>query len=454
MESTRTVCVAAVPSLDANRVPEIIGAVTVLTILATIAVVLRFFARSVQSAQYGYDDWLMVVALIGQYIFSAIQYLAVQHGFGHHILMLDVPDVVMYGKLFFTDACIFPIAMTPLKLSILWFYHRIFPIRKFTISCIAIAAVTVAWLIASLVAQFLLCRPFQYFWDKSIPGGTCINIKHVAYFITSPPDILTSIAILILPIPSLWGLQMQRRRKLAISGIFLLASLSVVPSPFGLDQLIWVNSSVVGSVIRVPLLAQLNTADASYSTVSSGLWLNVEISIGIFSACLPLLRPLVSRAFPSQIRSRFSKSRTGSQRLQDLEANGKISGSGSGNKLSGSKSGNSGSKSGGLSSMNKERLEAGGGKSAHAHVRGLSDEGIYAGQNRKQPHRGWLYNVGAGGGRGSRSRGSEQGSEEDMVPMGKIQVRHEVEWERQGEGESDERGDERGEGKEGIGEGR
>lgn len=213
---------------------------------------------------------------------------AVQHGFGHHILMLDVPDVVMYGKvcsfgqdslrppsklvpvkltvslqLFFTDAIVFVLAMTPLKLSILWFYHRIFPIRKFTISCIAIAAVTIAWLIAYLVSQFLLCRPYQYFWDKSIPGGTCINIRHVAYFITSPPDILTNIAILILPIPSLWGLQMQRRRKLAISGIFLLASLWVVPSPFTSDQLIWVKSSVVGSIIRVPLLAQLNTADAS-----------------------------------------------------------------------------------------------------------------------------------------------------------------------------------------------
>ena len=107
--------------------------------------------------------------------------------------------------------------------------------------------------------------------------------------------------------------------------------------------------------------------------------------------------------------------------------------------------------------MNKEKLEGGMNKGGvNGHVRGLSDEGIYAGMDRRQPHRGWLYSVGAGGGRGSKSRGSEQGSEEDMVPMGKIQVRHEVEWEREGEGEreSDERGDKRGEGKEGIGEGR
>ncbi|KAL8726228.1 MAG: hypothetical protein Q9166_006853 [cf. Caloplaca sp. 2 TL-2023] len=127
--------------------------------------------------------------------------------------------------------------------------------------------------------------------------------------------------------------------------------------------------AVLGSIIRVPFLYQLNTADASYTAVNSGIWLNVEIAIGILSASLPLMRPLVSRVFPSQIKSLISKSRSGSQRLQDLEASGKISGSRSG-KLSGSRRG---------------------------HVTGLSDSGIYAGQTKKQPHKSW-YNTKTGKG--------------------------------------------------------
>lgn len=138
------------------------------------------------------------------------------------------------------------------------------------------------------------------------------------------------------------------------------------------------------------------------TTTSAGLWLNVEVSIGILSACLPLLRPLLSRAFPSQLRSRFSKSRTGSHRLQDLEgASGKVSGPRSG--------GN------------------------HIHTKGLSDSGIYAGQNKKQPHKSWYNNIAAAKSSKGTGRGSEEGSEEDMVPMGKIQVRHDVEWEREQE---------------------
>ncbi|KAL8767561.1 MAG: hypothetical protein Q9209_005978 [Squamulea sp. 1 TL-2023] len=384
-------CVAAVPWLGHNRGPEVIGALTTLTILAAVAVALRFLARSISGSKYGWDDWLILFALVWEFGMSTTQLFAVHYGFGRHMLMLDGYQVTQFSKLFFTTGTIFSVACTALKFSVLAFYHRIFPIRKFTVYCIIIAAIVVAWFIAFVVTQFVTCQPFEYWWDKSIPGGHCINGKHVGYYITSPPDILTNIAILVLPIPWLWDLQMQTRRKIAITCIFILGSFAAL-----------------GSIIRVPYLHQLNFNDPSYSVVSPGIWLNVEIAIGILSASLPLMRPLFSRAFPSQVLSRWSRSRTnGSQRLRDLEASGKISGSNSG-KMSGSR---------------------------NSHVKGLGDNGIYAGQNKKQPHKSW-YNAKAAKGSskgGGTGRGSEGGSEEDMVPMGNIQVRQDVEWEREQE---------------------
>lgn len=64
MESTRTICVAAAPWLGQTRVHEILGAVTTLIFLATVAVVLRFIARGIQAAPYGWDDWLILFALV------------------------------------------------------------------------------------------------------------------------------------------------------------------------------------------------------------------------------------------------------------------------------------------------------------------------------------------------------------------------------------------------------
>lgn len=52
-----------------------------------------------------------------------------------------------------------------------------------------------------------------------------MNTTTIGFYVVSAPDIITNLVILILPIPYLWGLQMQTRRKVAITIIFLLGSL-------------------------------------------------------------------------------------------------------------------------------------------------------------------------------------------------------------------------------------
>ncbi|KAI4167394.1 MAG: hypothetical protein LQ343_007247 [Gyalolechia ehrenbergii] len=351
--NTREICVDALPWLGHDRSPEYFGAVTVLLILSTLAVVLRFLARSIARSSYGYDDWIMLFALVWEYGLCICSYFSIHNGSGKHILMVDLDEILNFGKLFFTGTLLFAVGCFALKLSILFFYHRIFAVRKFTIWCIAIGIVSVAWFIAFIVSQFLICRPVECFWDKSIPDCKCVNATHIGLFVTSPPDILTNIALLILPIPWLWNLQMRRGKKIAITFIFLLDSI-----------------------------------------VNSAIWINVELAIGIVSACLPLMRPLASHAFPSEIRSRFYRSgrSSGSHRLPD-----------SGNRKSGS------------------RINAIG-----------SDGGIYAGGSgtgSKKGPKSWYNNITAV----TRTADGEigEGSEEDMVPMGRIQVRSDLEWEQE-----------------------
>lgn len=116
-------------------------------------------------------------------------------------------------KTFFCSAVIFGVSATAMKLSILFFYHRIFSIRRFTIASSIIGIVVLAWFISYMAFQFFGCRPLAYQWDKTIPGGHCIDFRHEAYYGTSPPDIATNIAILVLPIPYLWKLQMAAAKK-------------------------------------------------------------------------------------------------------------------------------------------------------------------------------------------------------------------------------------------------
>ena len=127
--------------------------------------------------------------------------------------------------------------------------------------------------------------------------------------------------------------------------------------------------------------------------VNSGIWLNVECNIGIVSACLPILRPLFSKTFPGSVRSKLYRSRlsgygTGSQRLPDVEKGDRLSTLGGSTNVSG------GSGVGGNS----------------------------------QNHKTW-YNAAA---TAKTTRNGDSGSDcsqEEMVPMGRIAVRHDLDWE-------------------------
>ncbi|KAI4188991.1 MAG: hypothetical protein LQ346_005198 [Caloplaca aetnensis] len=282
------------------------------------------------------------------------------------------------------------IAALALKFSILYFYHRIFAVPKFTIWCTIIAIVTLAWFIAFVIASFLTCRPLKCSWDPTGPTCKCFDFRKIGYYITTPPDILTNLAILVLPMPWLWGLQMKMKRKLAVTFIFLLGSFSAA-----------------GSVVRIPFLSELKVNDIAYSAVDLGIWINVEIGLGIVSGCLPVMRPLFSAAFTSQLRSRFSKyskSRSGgSERLPD---------------------------------SNDPSSHPSSNAKVPAHRINRLDSGdLYTGPPHKQ-QKTWYNNLNASGARTSTRDDGEsgQGSEEEIIPMGRIQVKHDLEWEQEGPG--------------------
>ncbi len=79
-------------------------------------------------------------------------------------------------------------------------------------------ALTVAYIITIILETLLICRPFAYFWDKSI-HGTCGN-QVVTYLTAGIFNLFIDVIIVVLPMPMLWGLQLPWARKFALTGIF------------------------------------------------------------------------------------------------------------------------------------------------------------------------------------------------------------------------------------------
>lgn len=64
MSFASQLCGNAIPSLKDSRGPEIIAAIVVIMVLATLAVVLRLGSRKISAAEFGKDDFLIVLALV------------------------------------------------------------------------------------------------------------------------------------------------------------------------------------------------------------------------------------------------------------------------------------------------------------------------------------------------------------------------------------------------------
>lgn len=74
------------------------------------------------------------------------------------------------------------------------------------------------------------CVPFNYSWNKSLKGGHCYQFS-VVYVIGLVLNLVTDVAILVVPIPIIWGLQLNSKSKKALTGLFLLGGLYVFQSP-------------------------------------------------------------------------------------------------------------------------------------------------------------------------------------------------------------------------------
>lgn len=84
--------------------------------------------------------------------------------------------------------------------------------------------IIVAWTIATILAGCLICRPFAYNWDKSIPGGSCGD-QVTSFTITGVINLVTDVIVLLLPMRPLYQLQMATYKRVTLVAVFGLGTL-------------------------------------------------------------------------------------------------------------------------------------------------------------------------------------------------------------------------------------
>ncbi|KAI7913663.1 CFEM domain-containing protein [Pyricularia oryzae] len=259
--------------------------------ISPLFVILRMSARFMLMNQggaavaVGEDDWFILAALVVGVPNTVIivSGLVDSGGLGLDIWRLDPETINSFGKYFYATAIMYFAEVTLLKMSLLWFYLRIFPSRGVRLALWATIAFNIAFGITFFLLGVLQCQPISYFWTKwdGEHEGTCVDINTVAWS-NAGISIALDIWMLAVPLSQLQALRLNWKKKVGVALMFCVGTLVTVVSVLRLQSL-------------VAFARSDNPTMDSWDVTS---WSVIEINVGIMCTCLPSLRLLLVRIFP------------------------------------------------------------------------------------------------------------------------------------------------------------
>ena len=233
-------------------------------------------------------------------------------GLGRHDT--DIPNSWLTGlqQTEYAFTILYNPALMATKTSILIFYLRM---ARNTQKLLRIASwVTLAIVnIAGVVLTFLnvfQCNPPRAAYVPNTPGR-CISIVTL-YLCSAPVNVITDLAILVLPIPVLTGMRLPQRQKTVLVLTFALGIFVTVVDVIRIYYLQQAANSQSFDQAR------LGTGlDFSWNASTALMWSAVEVNVGIICACIPTLKPLIKQILPSMITDR---SRSGTDKTTSFDS--------------------------------------------------------------------------------------------------------------------------------------
>lgn len=178
-----------------------------------------------------------------------IAILGVHYGIGKHVLKVGVTNTVkaitvcimpfgvsnigpamadFRAQITFALELIYVICHLAIKLSLLFLYRAVLTLRnpRFKAAWYAVGAYVLAFTAASILWYLFQCTPIHYFWDgvNGLKQGHCVNLKAEVLSV-AVLNALADVLLLILPIPTLWNLQLPLKQRVGLCMVFFLGTL-------------------------------------------------------------------------------------------------------------------------------------------------------------------------------------------------------------------------------------
>ncbi|TKW55229.1 hypothetical protein CTA1_9419 [Colletotrichum tanaceti] len=135
--------------------------------------------------------------------------------------------------------------------------------------------------LAFIFVSLFRCQPISLAWTfwTGKATGKCIGIVYVALS-HAGINIALDLCMLILPATQIWGMNLARRKKIAVISMFSLSLFITIVS-----------------AIRIPALLDFrkDPLNPTVAMMPIVIWSGVELNVGIFIACIPSIRQFFVR---------------------------------------------------------------------------------------------------------------------------------------------------------------
>ncbi|OAA62549.1 major facilitator superfamily transporter monosaccharide [Niveomyces insectorum RCEF 264] len=299
-----------------DRGTSVFAVATATLVLSALFVFSRLVCRLAIVRRVGWDDYFIIASLLLAFgLCFTIDY-GTRKGLGRYDSHIPADDRSSLRRSEYVFSILYNPALMATKTSILIFYLRL---SKNTQQLLRLGSYAVLAIvnIAGIVLTFLnifQCRPVSTAFDQV--NGRCIPLL-TEFICSAPVNIVTDLAILALPIPVLTSMRLPRRQKTILVltfGLGIFITVVDVVRIYYLQQAI----NVVHTTISTdPNSIFGNSEDFSWNASLSLMWSSVEVNVGITCACIPTLKPLIIKIFPSMLLDSDESTHLASSRTRE-----------------------------------------------------------------------------------------------------------------------------------------
>ncbi|KAJ5375606.1 Serine hydrolase FSH [Penicillium concentricum] len=173
--------------------------------------------------------------------------------------------------------------------------------------CVVVIGVQIGAGIAIVVSLNMQCIPHSAIWDITILATSKCFDLYKLQVASASIQLISDVAILLLPQQVIWSLKMTWRKRMGVSFIFGLGLLACISAVFRLETTIMHGKS----------------ADAVWTLPPLAFWATAEMTCGFFIVSLPCIpKIMMETGAGTKIKSIFGMSSLGNSSKRNWESEG------------------------------------------------------------------------------------------------------------------------------------